>query len=440
VAALLVSIVVASTSGACGDDDPAAAAGGTKGGTRRDAGGDAAIPARDAGRDAAPDHVLRSGDTYLCDYDDDDVIERAGNALFGEIAIATDERGFALVHHDADGALRIEAAELAEVAQPSVRLLAANDAPGRAVLAATSQRFALLYRSGSQLQARLLDPDATAVVLSEQLAAPGVDADDGERFALTALSNRFVAVWSEGGSDGALSVLVQAIGLDGQPLGSPQRLAEVAARAPRDLQLARLDDDRTLLAWHERDDAGAGRVMAQPLNDELVPERDPVQLSKNAVSEARFGLGARELSAGLIYQAREGGVRETVKFRRVDPQGVVSEDELSVIKPPGRARGGAITAFGQGYAVAYRSLPSLGIDQPNVRIAFINQHGRIVHETQLAETSEDGGRASVSASADGHLLVGWTTTHPSGGATTHAVQLDCPGALVLCGGPTGTVR
>jgi len=90
--------------------------------------------------------------------------------------------------------------------------------------------------------------------------------------------------------------------------------------------------------------------------------------------------------------------------------------------------------LGQGYAIAYRALPSLGVEQPTLRLAFINQFGRIVHETELAQTSETGGPTSVGASEDGHVLVGWATTSPSGTATIHAVQLDCPGALLLCGG------
>ncbi|HMI90301.1 MAG TPA: hypothetical protein VK509_03005 [Polyangiales bacterium] len=437
--ALLALIALAAASGACGDDNPEAASAGSH--ARRDGGdGDGALgPGKDSGPAKEPEHELRSGETYLCGYDDDDVIERAGSTTFGEVTTATDERGFALVHHDMDGALQIEAVAIAELAQPSVRLVAAADAPGRALLAASSQRFALLYRAGSKLQARILLPDMAPVTLSEQLAAADSESDDGERFALTSLPDRFVAAWSESDASGTLSVFVQSLGLDGTPLEPPHVLADVAARTPRDLQLARLDLGRVLLAWQERDDAGVGRVMAQALDRKLQPERAPVQLSKNAVSEARFELGAREQSAGLIYQAREGGVRDTVKFRRVDDQGSVSEDELSVVNAPGRARGGAIAAFGQGYAVAYRSLPSLGVDRANIRIAFINEYGRIVYESQLAETSEDGGRASVSASVDGHLLVGWTTKHPSGGATTHAVQLACPGALVLCGGtPTAT--
>lgn len=439
--ALLALIALAGASGACEDDGTKAARGPSARGPRDASDSDgAAAPSKDAGPAKGPDFELRSGETVLCGYDKEDALERAGSATFSEVATATDERGFALVHHDGDGALQIEAVEIAaNDPQPSVRLIAAADAPGRALLAATSQRFALLYRTGSRLEVRVLQPNTSPVTLSEQLAAPDPEGDGGERFALTSLTDRFVAAWSESGASGALGVFVQALDLEGKPHGPPRALDDVAARAPRDLQLARLDGGRTLLAWHEQDEAGAGRVMAQPLDDQLEPERAPVQLSKNTVSEARFELGARELSAGVIYQAREGGVRDTVKFRRVDPRGVVSEDELSVVKAPARARGGAIAAFGQGYAVAYRSLPSLGIDEPNIRIAFIDQHGRVVYEDQLATTSEDGGRASVSASADGHLLVGWTTTHPSGAATTHAVQLDCPGALVLCGGtPTTT--
>jgi hypothetical protein len=437
----LALIAFAIAAGGCGDDDPESARGPSKR-VPRDAGDGAVAPQNDAAPAEPPEkeYELRSREgVLLCRHGKEDLLERPGSAAFGEVAIATDERGFALVHHDGDGALQIEAVEIAALAQPSVRLIAAADAPGRALIAATAERFALLYRDGSRLQVRVLEAGAGPVTLSEQLAMPDSESAGGERFALTSLTDRFVAAWSEHDA-GALGVFVQAIGLDGQPREAPLALPDVAARAPRDLQLARLDDGRSLLAWHELDDAGAGRVMAQTLDRELAPERDPVQLSKNAVSEARFDLGARELSAGLIYQAREGGVRDAVKFRRVETQGTVSEDELSVVKAPGRARGGAIAAFGQGYAVAYRGLPSLGVDRPNVGIAFINQFGRIVHETQLAETSEDGGRISVSASVDGHLLVGWTTTHPSGGATTNAVQLDCPGALVLCGGSTSATR
>ena len=435
-AACSALLVCAGFGAACGDDAAESPRGTTP--SARDAGGGNHPPQGDAGGPKEPEHELRSGDTYLCGYDDDDVFELPGSSVFGEVAIATDERGFALVHHDAEGALQIEAVAIAQDRQPSVRLIAAADAPGHAALAATDQRFALLYRAGTTLYARVLEPGATPTALTQRLAQP--DMDGGERFALTALDDRFVAVWSEVGEGAESAVFVQAIDVDGEPQGQPRALSAVAQRAPRDLQLARLDGSRVLLAWYEVDDAQAGRVMAQTLDAELAPERDPVQLSKNAVAQARFDLGARTQSAGLIYQAREGGVRDTVKFRRVGPEGQAVESELNIVSAPGRARGGALAAFGQGYAIAYRVLPSLGVEQSAIRIAFVNQFGRVVYETELAPTSEDGGRATVAASGDGHLLVGWSTLHPSGGATTHAVQLDCPGALVLCGGDLSAVR
>lgn len=380
---------------------------------------------------SGPDHELRSGSTYLCGWDDADAVDLAGNAAFGEVAVATDDRGFALVHHDADGALRVEAIPIGQKAQPSVRLISAADLPGRALVASVKERFLLVYRSGARLQARILEEGASPSALSEHLAEPE---PDGERFALTALDDRFVVAWVDVAATETASLHVQALDAGGAPLGGARTLDGVMMNAPLDVQLGKLDGGRVLLAWHEHDDTDQGRVMAVPLDGDLIAEHEPVQLSSHAVPEARFDLGARELGAGVIYQAREGGIRDTVKYRRVDPQGQAPEPELTIVDAPGRARDGAIAAFGQGYAVAYRALPSLGVENATIRVAFINQYGRIVYEDELAETSENGGRTSVSASEDGHLVVGWSSAEADGATRTHGIQLDCPGALKLCGG------
>jgi hypothetical protein len=416
---------------ACGDDDTSTSGTNPSDRTHHRDASVSPMPAKDAATPSGPDHELLSGNTYLCGWDDEDALELAGSTSFGEVAIATDERGFALVHHDDKGALRVEAIPIGATAQPSVRLIDAADGPGHSTVAATKEHFLLLYRDGSQLDARVLEDGASPVALSEHLAAPQ---SDGERFALTALEGHFVAAWIDDADSESAGVHVQALDLGGSPLAEATLLAEPAPSAPLDVELGRLDGERVLLAWHEQDDAGVGRVMAVPLDAELTPEHAPVQVSKNPVAEARFDLGARALGAGVIYQAREGGIRDAVKFRRVDPQGEASQPELSIVNAPGRARDGAIAAFGQGYAVTYRALPSLGVDQPAIRVAFINEFGRIVYEDELSPTSESGGRTSVSASSDGHLVVGWSATEDNGSATMHAVQLDCPGALVLCGG------
>jgi hypothetical protein len=226
---------------------------------------------------------------------------------------------------------------------------------------------------------------------------------------------------------------LQRFGVDGQLVGDRQTVDGVGARAPEDLHLAQLDGGAVLLAWLERDDMGQGHVMAQSLKADLGKRGTPIELSKNAAHDARFDLSARRNSEGLIYHALDGDVRDAIKYRRVDPQGATSQAVLNVVNAPGRARDGSIAAFGQGYAIAYRELPSLGVDHPGIHLAFVNQFGEVVHRAELAESTEGGGRTSVSATTDGHVLVGWTTELPSG-ATTQALALYCPGALVLCGG------
>jgi hypothetical protein len=106
---------------------------------------------------------------------------------------------------------------------------------------------------------------------------------------------------------------------------------------------------------------------------------------------------------------------------------------VNLVNAPGRAVDGSIDAFGQGYVVAYRALPSLGVDAPRIVVAFVNQFGRVVHRADLAETTEAAGEVRVGASADGRLLVAWTSARGSS-AMAHALELDCPGALQLCGG------
>ena len=284
------------------------------------------------------------------------------------------------------------------------------------------------------LRARLLRAeDDEALTLTESLArSPG----GGELFALLGLEDDFVAAFVERDADSdddAGELRVQRIGGDGAAAGDASAIDAIASREPEDLHLSRLDDGNILLAWFERDAAGDEHVFGVVLSDALEADGEPIELSRYEVAQARFDLAARRLSAGLVYQAKDGDTRDTVKFRRVDGDGQVTQAAFNVVNAPGRAVGGSIAAFGQGYAVAYRVLPSLGVDQAAIRVAFIDQFGAIVYEAELATTSEQGGRTTIAATADGHLLVGWTDAADSTPAT-RGLQLYCPGALRLCGG------
>jgi hypothetical protein len=420
----------------CGGDD------------RSDVGGAVGTGRRDGGlRDAAPpapepepepdagsrDHEIFDGARYLCGYDDADVLTLPGNADHPEIAMAENARGFALVHQDEHGGVFISAVARRGAARAPVRILSSAEAAQGVMLAGSAEGFLLAWRgeaSGAALRTReLTEVEHGVFELSGNVAA---DEDGGRRSAVLGEPDGFVAAWIEA-DGGEASLRVQRLGADGMVQGAPQVIEDVAARNPIDLHLARLSGGGVLLAWLERDADGAGRVMGMPLSSALAPAGEAVELSRSVVSAGRFDLASRAASLGLIYAGLDGGVREALKYRRIDPDGIAREALFNVEGPPARVRHGSIAPFGQGFAVAYRALPSLGVPRPVIRVAFLNEFGEIVYEAELAETTEAGGRTTVAATPDGYVLVGWSSAWPSG-AVTHAVKLHCPGALELCGG------
>jgi hypothetical protein len=395
-----------------------------------DDGGQNLDPDRD-GSTSDSGHDVMSGDKVLCSYEDDDLIELEANATRTGLSTATDERGFALLHHAEDGALLIDAMAVGEPAQPTVRIVAAADSPGRALIASARNTFAMLWMDGDALSVRLLAEGADSHMLSSSVLGP----DGSELFAFAGADDGYWAAYAVNDGDQTVA-RIQPIDLDGALLGEPVDVALPDDSAPGHLELARVDAG-FLVAYSEPDvDSdidGAIRVVGIALDSVLEPRGEPVVLSKKPAHEQQFALDARNGSAGVIFQALEGGVRPAVKVQRVETDGSAPLDTWNVVSAPRRARDGSIGAFGQGYAVAYRALSSLGNETPAIRVAFVDDSGLVVHDAELAKTSEDGGPTSVRSTAGGKLLVSWA--HVSGGSrVTKALQLDCPGALILCGG------
>lgn len=420
---LLVCLALAP---ACGDDEPT---GTIRGPGTGDGGNDHDNPpGRDAAADA--DHEIGNGGMVLCRYDDENVYDLASSAAVPGLSAATDERGFALLHHAEDGALVIDAMAVGEAVKPSVKLVAAADEPGRARIASAGRDFAMLWMNGDALTLRLLAEGASTHVLSDAVIGEA----GRELFSFIGSDDGYWAAYavSDGGE---LMVRVQAIDADGSLQGDPVDVPLPDGAEPRYLELARVDSGFLVVFSEPDPDAeDSVRVIGVALDAQLEPRTDePVVLSKKPAHELEFALDARGGSAGLIYQALEGGVRPAVKVQRVEPDGSAPLDTWNIVSAPRRAQDGSLASFGQGYAVAYRALSSLGNETPSIRVAFIDESGLVVHDAELLETTEAGGPTSVSATIDGKLLVAWT--HVSGGSrVTRAIQLDCPGALVLCGG------
>src|SRR5690349_15710468 len=113
---------------ACSSDPPARGAENiaTGDGGGGEGGSEFPLPDADVEDDDGGQHSIDVGDTTLCSYDDDDVLELGESSRAG-LSSATDERGFALLHHDADGRLAIEAVLLGEDPMPPVPLVPAAD-------------------------------------------------------------------------------------------------------------------------------------------------------------------------------------------------------------------------------------------------------------------------------------------------------------------------
>lgn len=426
-AAALALLAVLTT--ACSDSNRADAAD-SFGTTRSDAGGasgDGGAPFEDVDYD----NEIRSDEgQFLCGYQDSDLFEFETHVEHTAKGSASSASGMVLSYHGAMADLFITGLPSGgEPSQPA-RIVSGDDAPRGPMAAAVDEQFMLLWRGLSdgahRLYARSLDnPNSEVVTIADDLVVMAGGATPAD---VAGQQDDFV-----------VALLQQSGGLRAArfdpTLDTPPQTVEVpgiADRSPMDIHLARLDDNHTLLTWLEQD-AGRGRVMGVILDPALATTGDVMELSDSEVDGGSFDLAGRSGSAGLLYHTLESD-RDALKFRRIETDGTTPGPVLNLVAAPGRGIDGAIEAFGQGYVIAHRALPSPGITTPVVRIAFINQSGLIVHEAQLADTTGTGGQLSVSATPDGHVVVSWTSITPSTTATGRAARLYCPGALLLCGG------
>lgn len=418
--------------GACSDAENRARAPGIGAGDGGHEPNEPAPGARDAGGDGG--HSVSVGGMELCVYDDEDIYELEAHAAQRGLSSATNGQGFALLHHAADGALAIEAIAVGGAARPTVRLVAAADAPGRALLATYRGAFAMAWMDGEALSLRSLERGAETLVLSRAVVA----AEGGAPlFAFIGTVDGYLAAYAErldAREGGEVVARIQPLDGAAVPDGDPITVALPEGSEPGDLELSKLDAG-FLLAFSEPDpeNEGRARVVGLPLSAAFEGSGEPVVLSRTPVDLLDFALDARAQSAGVIYQGLEGGVRPTVRLQRVEPDGRTTQDSLNIAAAPRRAADGSIAAFGQGYAVAYRAQTSLGMETAAIRIAFVNQFGVVVHDALLADTTDELGPTRVSSTPDGKLLVAWVSVEGAS-AVTRAIQLDCPGALSLCGG------
>jgi hypothetical protein len=92
-------------------------------------------------------------------------------------------------------------------------------------------------------------------------------------------------------------------------------------------------------------------------------------------------------------------------------------------------RDASIALFGQGYALAYRSLISRDFSDNTIRIAFMSVTGLVVYQGDVATTSRAGGQTDIVADDDGAVALAW---FDSDEVKVHLRRMQCPVALDLC--------
>jgi hypothetical protein len=400
---------------------------------------DVPMPRPDAGQTD-----IYSGETFLCTFAADDEITGPAELRADVLGTAANAQGFGQVFQRSDGAVFLRAIDITGLPQAPSAVVAASTLVHSPALVASEAGFLLGYREergpNQALVLRDLDDASTPqTVVTESLyaAAPATSTGsaEGQREAWALVGNEagYVVAYRE--ADDTQHVHVRGLDAQGQ-LTDASAALDLAATPATQLQLARFEQGGLLLTYaHEDGDAAAlqRKVSGQRLQSTLEPVGAPQVLSQSPLSESPFIVAAREDSAGVIYPSRDGGIRHALKVRRISTDGAPEGPELNVADAPRVVRDGSIAAFGRGYVVVYRELPSPGQEDAIVRIAFINPFGSVVHDAKLSDTVNLPAHTSVAVQGP-YLLASWMTPAPSGSATIQALRMHCPGALVLCGG------
>jgi hypothetical protein len=380
---------------------------------------------RSSGRDgAAPDDddagttVVRAGDTVLCSFDSDDVFLGPSQLAGAELHSSGNARGFGQVYLRRDGTLFVRAIPLDGPANAERAVVAASEQPAAPTIVAGERDFVLGYRAGTTLWLKsLAEGPAASVMLTAALQA--------EAYALAATDGGFAVAYR---ADQADQVELRAFDED---LGARGE-ATVELPGSTHLGLAPIGDHDLVLGFAAASPSGELSVSGLRLGASLDAMGAAEQLSTSPPAQARFALAGRAASAGLLYATSDGGVREALKLRRIGAGGAPEGPLLNVADAPRRVSAGAIAAFGQGFAVVYRELPSLGVADEAVRIAFVNQFGAVVHDAALVDHL--GAESLTSVAVSGQQVLASVVTGSAEGSELRTIRLDCAGALVLCGG------
>lgn len=345
----------------------------------------------------------------LCRFGDADTSGFAAHPQLTDVSLALHEQRIALAYHDADGLpvlellalsgagddrAEVDHVELADVAATGVRVIG------------TSTGFAASWWQGAELHLARLTPDAeveSSVMLLERAGASTTG-----MVAAAASDRVYLAL-----QDGEGLVLVEASGELSEPSVDDLLPNEASPEKP-ELFLARSTPS---VAW-----SSAGSLLYSSLEGGDAP----VVVAEDVTG--MFDVAGSFDHVAFAY-ALNAGDFERVRYRSFDVEGEARLSPQDVQRAPASLRDASIALFGQGYALAYRSLVSRDFPDNTIRIAFMSVTGLVVYQGDVASTSRAGGQTDIVAADNGSVAMAW---FDSDEVKVHIRRMQCPVALDLC--------
>lgn len=213
-------------------------------------------------------------------------------------------------------------------------------------------------------------------------------------------------------------VFVQALRADFSRLGSPRMTARMSLNASGP-QLATVGDGAALA--FVRTGIGGREIALQMLRRNGSSIGDPVVVADAGV-EGTVDLVGGSDGGAIVFGRIVGGSRTEVRFRAFDEEGRWVGGTGIVSGSPSQGRDASIASFAGSYVVAYRRVVSAA--EATLVVALLDGMGDVVEEVELVPVSATGGRTTIAASGDGHLLVAFA--HSTSDATEIvAARLRC---------------
>ena len=205
------------------------------------------------------------------------------------------------------------------------------------------------------------------------------------------------------------------------------------AIAPQALAVSQVADGfAAAVAWvGPLDDAG---VWLQPLTENGQSRGEPIKLTERVGAASSVSIANRADGGGIVYSIVIDGIPQ-VRYFRLDQSGDPVADERVLISSPRQAQDASIAALGTGFAVAYRELPSIERESPEIRLVFITREGNTARDMAgrlvsfpVAPATVSTGRTNIAVSIDGQVMVGWIDGNPGTAGNLLKVvrrRLDC---------------